>query len=467
MRTRLLIVSAATVVTGLALPAASAAADTGTAPGTVTMTAAFPGDPLAYRTTGALDVHLLVDGSSSSTPAGTFTALMRSSGTSHAITRVASLHVDAGTPDAELPVLASATGSLPLDVSFAPDDLAVTAPAAVSVVVPVVEQATAAAVTATTQLRRTLDAGAVVGQLIGAVDQLPVRGVPVVLEQLSTDTAGQWSPLAAGVTDTTGRFTATTAPWASTSYRLVYAGSPGSFSAVTSVTALTTTVAPGAVARFPVGVPQSRTVVAPLARADAPTAHAVITSIPDAVWNSMVGVSWTPGCPVGRAQLAYIRVNYYGFDGNRYRGELVVSVRYAAVVAAIFTRLHDARFPIHSMRRPDVFGKFAGGLPGANDYASMAADNTYAFNCRYVVGKEKAKVRSPHAWGFAVDLNTWENPDRTGSGTFPNAWFASHRTAYPGVITANGAVRALFAQYGLGWGGTFGDFQHFDPIIPR
>jgi D-alanyl-D-alanine carboxypeptidase len=217
--------------------------------------------------------------------------------------------------------------------------------------------------------------------------------------------------------------------------------------------------------RFPAGVPQPHSVLAPLARADAPTAHAVITAIPDAVWNSMVGISWTPGCPVGRAQLAYIRVNYYGFDGNRYRGELVVSRKYAAAIAAIFTRLHDIRAPIRSMRRPDVFGKSTGGLPGANDYASMAADNTYAFNCRYVVGKEKAKVRSPHSWGYAVDLNTWENPDRTGSGTYPNAWFASHRTLYPGVIGAT--VRAIFAQYGLGWGGIFGDFQHFDPTIPR
>ena len=181
----------------------------------------------------------------------------------------------------------------------------------------------------------------------------------------------------------------------------------------------------------------------------------------------MDGISWTPGCPVGRAQLAYIRVNYYGFDGNRYRGELVVSRTQAPAIAAVFTGLNDTKFPIRSMRRPDVFGKSAHGLPGADDYASMAADNTYGFNCRYVVGKERQKLQSPHSYGIAVDVNTWENPDRAAGGTYPDTWFATHRTAYAGVITAGGAVRALFARYGFGWGGTFGDFQHFDTVIPR
>jgi D-alanyl-D-alanine carboxypeptidase len=462
VRARLLFLAAATTVTGFALPVASAAA--ATAPVAVTLTVSYAGDPVPYRTTGQLDVRLATVGQA--TPAGTVTALMTSGSSSHAITRVATAHVEAGTTDFALTVQAERPQATPLSVTFVPDDAAAFAtPAPAAVVVPVAEQPTAAAVTAPATLRRTLDTGSVVGQLVGALDQLPVRGAPVVLQQQSTDTAGAWLTLATGVTDANGRLAATVAPWASTHYRLVFAGSAGTFSPVTGDAATTVTVAPGALVRYPAGVPQPRSTLAPLARADAPTAHAVITAIPDAVWNSMVGVSWTAGCPVGRAQLAYIRVNYYGFDGNRYRGELVVSRKYAPVVAAIFTRLHDARFPIRSMRRPDAFGKSAHGLPGANDYASMAADNTYGFNCRYVVGKEKQKVRSPHSWGFAIDLNTWENPDRSATGTYPDPWFASHRTAYAGVITASGVIRALFAHYGLGWGGTFGDYQHFDPTI--
>jgi D-alanyl-D-alanine carboxypeptidase len=469
VRTRLLVLSAATAAASFAMPLASAAADTGgQSPAQVTFSVSYAGDPVPYRTTGQLDVHLAGATSSDPTPAGTVNAFMAVGGLSHAIILVATVHVDAGTADFPLPVQAARAGVTPLSVGFVPDDpAAFDPPPAVGVEVPVAEQPTLAAVTAPAQLRRTLDSGPVTGQLLGALDQLPVRGVAVVLQQQSTDTAGAWKTLASGVTDANGRLAATVAPWATTHYRLVYAGSAGTFSPVTGGAATTTTVAPGAVVRYPAGVPQPHSTLAPLARADAPTAHAVVTPIPDSVWNSMVGVSWTPGCPVGRAQLAYIRVNYYGFDGNRYRGELVVSRKYATAIAAIFTRLHDARFPIRSMRRPDVFGKSAGGLPGANDYASMAADNTYAFNCRYVVGKEKQKVRSPHSWGFAVDLNTWENPDRSATGTFPDSWFASHRTAYAGVITATGTVRALFAHYGLGWGGTFGDFQHFDPTIPR
>ena len=46
-------------------------------------------------------------------------------------------------------------------------------------------------------------------------------------------------------------------------------------------------------------------------------ANASISAIPDSEWSRMVGYSWTAGCPVGRSQLRYVRVNFWGFDGKR------------------------------------------------------------------------------------------------------------------------------------------------------
>ena len=128
------------------------------------------------------------------------------------------------------------------------------------------------------------------------------------------------------------------------------------------------------------------------------------------VWRSMVGRSWHRGCPVGRCGLRLLRINYWGFDGYRYRGEMVLSTAVGHRAAAALRDMYNRRFPIRRMYRVDRFG-WSKRLRGANDYASMRADNTSAFNCRSVVNKPG--VRSPHARGRAVDINTWENPYRS------------------------------------------------------
>ena len=79
--------------------------------------------------------------------------------------------------------------------------------------------------------------------------------------------------------------------------------------------------------------------------------------------------------------------------------------------------MYNGRYPIRRMYRVDRFG-WSKKLHGANDYASMRADNTSAFNCRSVVNKPS--VLSPHARGRAVDINTWENPYRSATGLVPN-----------------------------------------------
>ena len=62
-------------------------------------------------------------------------------------------------------------------------------------------------------------------------------------------------------------------------------------------------------------------------------------------------------------------------------------------------RLFRERFPIRRMKLIDSYG--------ADDHRSMNADNTSAFNCRFVAGTNRWSM---HAYGKAIDLNPIENP---------------------------------------------------------
>ena len=88
--------------------------------------------------------------------------------------------------------------------------------------------------------------------------------------------------------------------------------------------------------------------------------------------------SWRPGCPVGLESLRYLTIRHWGYDGMAHTGELVVNADAVGAIQSVMTKLWNARFPIERMELVDNFG--------ANDDASMAANNTSAFNCRFVEG---------------------------------------------------------------------------------
>lgn len=251
-------------------------------------------------------------------------------------------------------------------------------------------------------------------------------------------------------------------------------------SRTTKPSATPTTAGPSHTATVAPPKPKPVTALAPVPRAGAePTvrfprnepavgsgANASISRVPDSVWARMVGVSWTQGCPVGRSQLRYVRVNFWGFDGKRSRGSLVVNAAIADETAAAFARLYSLQFRIRQMKPMDsTWGRNPKG-PGANDYAAMEADNTSAFNCRYVGGEEASKVYSKHAYGTAIDVNDFENPYVADDGTvYPDRYWLHRRDPAPGVFSSSGsaAVRAFTSQ-GLRWGGLWNnpDYQHFD-----
>ena len=95
----------------------------------------------------------------------------------------------------------------------------------------------------------------------------------------------------------------------------------------------------------------------------------------------------------------------------------------------------------------------------------MAADNTSAFNCRFVAGQPG--VWSEHAFGRAIDVNPIENPYVTGSGYVspPAGAPYAHRSRHAqGMIHRGGPVVAAFAAAGWEWGGSWPgtkDYQHF------
>ncbi|CAN5231425.1 hypothetical protein BH09ACT12_BH09ACT12_04610 [soil metagenome] len=216
---------------------------------------------------------------------------------------------------------------------------------------------------------------------------------------------------------------------------------------------------PTAPVELPAAAPTPRVSLPPQAGGTGRGAHPVVTSIPAGVWRQMTGRSWHAGCPVGRAGLRLLRINYWGYDGYRHRGELVAAASAIGVMARALTRLYEARLPIRSMYRVDRFG-WSSKLQGADDYASMAAGNTSAFNCRQVVNRPG--VRSPHSYGRALDLNTWENPYRSPTGLVPNTWWQGH--SHPRVAWRSSSHRVvrILTSAGFRWTYGLGDTQHFD-----
>ena len=178
--------------------------------------------------------------------------------------------------------------------------------------------------------------------------------------------------------------------------------------------------------------------------------------IPPAVRHEMRGVSMHRGCPVGFRGLRYVRMGYWGFDGRRHRGELVVARAAVTPVRRAFGLLYVHRFPIRRMRLVDHYG--------GSDSASIEADNTSAFNCRNVTG---GSGWSEHAYGRAIDVNPIENPYVYANGTTTHAAsrpYLDRSRHRRGMAWRGGLLVRAFTRLGWGWGGDWPgptDYQHF------
>ena len=181
-----------------------------------------------------------------------------------------------------------------------------------------------------------------------------------------------------------------------------------------------------------------------------------IAPISPSLVRTMTGVSWRPGCPVPLRDLRLITATVHGFDGRDRAGRVIVHRDVASQMLAVFRRLHADGFPIRRMVPIDAYG--------GSDYRSIEADNTSAFNCRFVDGTTRY---SEHAYGRAIDVNPIENPYVTSAGTTSHSAsrpYVRRTPSRPGMAVEGRALVRAFDAAGWGWGGRWSgakDYQHF------
>lgn len=163
--------------------------------------------------------------------------------------------------------------------------------------------------------------------------------------------------------------------------------------------------------------------------------------------------TWERGCPVGVADLAWLRVTFRGFEGARHTGELLVHRSVADDLVTVFRRLWRLDFPIEEMR---VTRRDELDAPPTGD-----GNNTSAFVCRVAVGSSRF---SEHAYGLALDINLFQNPYSKGDLVLPELASSYLDTSWrrPGMVTPE--VIAAFAEIGWEWGGDWNslkDRHHF------
>jgi hypothetical protein len=166
--------------------------------------------------------------------------------------------------------------------------------------------------------------------------------------------------------------------------------------------------------------------------------------------------TWQPPCPVAAADLAYVRLTFWGFDDQRHTGELLLNRSVARAVVGVFRTLYAHRFPFEELR---VTTRSELDAPPTGD-----GNNTGSFVCRPITGS--ATTYSQHAYGLAIDLDPFQNPYTKDDLVLPElaSSYLDRDHVRPGMITPDGFVVRAFESIGWTWGGTWRslkDYQHF------
>ncbi len=174
------------------------------------------------------------------------------------------------------------------------------------------------------------------------------------------------------------------------------------------------------------------------------------------VTEDELGGSWSARCPVPAGDLRRVAILHWNDAGEVQSGMLIVHSDHVEDLIVVFAQLFAAEFRIHEMTPVAAFD--------ADDNASMAANNTSAFNCREIDGRPG--VWSEHSYGGAVDINPLVNPWVRGSQVDPpqGAAYADREVDAVGIIRAGDVVTQAFADIGWQWGGDWAsskDYQHF------
>jgi hypothetical protein len=190
-----------------------------------------------------------------------------------------------------------------------------------------------------------------------------------------------------------------------------------------------------------------------------------ISPLPPGLARELRGTTWRPGCPVPLEELALLRFNYVGFDGEIKRGPMVVNASVAEDVLWVFSRLFEAGFPLKRVGLAREF-KEERLETDPDSHRSVTA----SFNCRVVVTPAGAGDHfSQHSYGLAIDVNPLQNPyvreDGWVRNRFARPYVDRSRNAL-GMIHDGDLVVRSFAEIGWAWGGRWSggkDYMHFSP----
>lgn len=168
---------------------------------------------------------------------------------------------------------------------------------------------------------------------------------------------------------------------------------------------------------------------------------------------------------ISYADLRYVHIIHYDFDGNLAEGELICHNFIAEDLLEIFYDLYVSEYQIEKVTLIENYN--------GDDTASMADNNTSCFNYRVVDG---TKSLSKHALGLAIDINPLYNPyiryDKKGGQTVSpveGEAYADRTVSFPYKIDPDDLCYRLFAEHGFTWGGNWNsskDYQHFQKALP-
>lgn len=168
---------------------------------------------------------------------------------------------------------------------------------------------------------------------------------------------------------------------------------------------------------------------------------------------------------ISYADLRYVHIIHYDFDGNLAEGELICHNFIAEDLLEIFYDLYVSEYQIEKVTLIENYN--------GDDTASMADNNTSCFNYRVVDG---TKSLSKHALGLAIDINPLYNPyiryDKKGGQTVSpveGEAYADRTVSFAYKIDPDDLCYRLFAEHGFTWGGNWNsskDYQHFQKALP-
>jgi hypothetical protein len=166
-----------------------------------------------------------------------------------------------------------------------------------------------------------------------------------------------------------------------------------------------------------------------------------------------------PKCPNEiRRKQRLITVKYYSMDKQVHQGQLVVDAELSSDIKKVFALALKERFPIYSVI--PISDKRFRKENRWDDELSMEANNTSAFNYREITGGGRP---SNHAYGRAIDINTFLNPYIKGKIILPHG--AIYDPKIDGTFTADSPIVREFLRLGWTWGGNWTsptDYQHFE-----